>query len=649
VHVPQTEEARAEARELMAVGANLATPKNGELTVAATQDFLTAAHLLTSRDSWFPRSSFGQLCAHATGGAEAVDLPVPALLKPVERWSGKQLFSVLVSPSAASAAASAAAGCGPSPSPPSSSSYGKSGGGRCGEDGGDSWGSAVAGAPPGCGGGGGGAEGNAATAASSSPSPSSHSDDARRFAAADAAAAVNLCLTERTHASGTGALCPNDGFVLFRDSRLLLGRLGKGTLGGGGKGGLFAALASGAGGAPAAAAAMRRLAALAARWIGERGLSVGIGDVTPAPGLEGAKSAALVEAYARAEAVAEAAALASGAGAGGVKDETSSSPSDQPPESAASRDARAALEAAAAAALNGVREGVSRLCMAGLGRHNAPLLMSQCGAKGSPINIAQMVGCVGQQSVGGARPPDGFRGRALPAFARGDRRPAARGFVASSFYEGLGPAEFFFHAMAGRVSRERSGGGGVEFLSFLGVVLKFFGAFFPFFFFFLFPFPPPLLSFSHLPPRILPACPKNTNNVGGTRRHRGQDGRDGLHVPQADEGPRGPVRRLRRHGAQRGRGRRRAFLRGRRARARHDGGSWVRGRRRGERGHGGAFGLGEAARRSEGREGEEGARGEEERGERGLCCCCSASPAGPAARGALQGRRRGRGGVRHRF
>ena len=101
--------------------------------------------------------------------------------------------------------------------------------------------------------------------------------------------------------------------------------------------------------------------------------------------------------------------------------------------------------------------------MAGLGRHNAPLLMSQCGAKGSPINIAQMVGCVGQQSVGGARPPDGFRGRALPAFARGDRRPAARGFVASSFYEGLGPAEFFFHAMAGRVSRERSGGGGSSF------------------------------------------------------------------------------------------------------------------------------------------------------------------------------------------
>ena len=30
--------------------------------------------------------------------------------------------------------------------------------------------------------------------------------------------------------------------------------------------------------------------------------------------------------------------------------------------------------------------------------HNSPLIMSQCGSKGSPINIAQMVACVGQQS-----------------------------------------------------------------------------------------------------------------------------------------------------------------------------------------------------------------------------------------------------------
>ena len=37
VHVPQTEEARAEAALLMGVEHNLATPKNGEILIAATQ------------------------------------------------------------------------------------------------------------------------------------------------------------------------------------------------------------------------------------------------------------------------------------------------------------------------------------------------------------------------------------------------------------------------------------------------------------------------------------------------------------------------------------------------------------------------------------------------------------------------------------
>ena len=37
LHVPQTEEARAEAAQLMGVTANLCTPKNGEILIAATQ------------------------------------------------------------------------------------------------------------------------------------------------------------------------------------------------------------------------------------------------------------------------------------------------------------------------------------------------------------------------------------------------------------------------------------------------------------------------------------------------------------------------------------------------------------------------------------------------------------------------------------
>jgi len=47
IHVPQTEEARAEARVLMSVNKNICVPKDGAPLIAATQDFLTASFLLT--------------------------------------------------------------------------------------------------------------------------------------------------------------------------------------------------------------------------------------------------------------------------------------------------------------------------------------------------------------------------------------------------------------------------------------------------------------------------------------------------------------------------------------------------------------------------------------------------------------------------
>ncbi|GAB4843613.1 hypothetical protein Ancab_013577 [Ancistrocladus abbreviatus] len=55
---------------------------------------------------------------------------------------------------------------------------------------------------------------------------------------------------------------------------------------------------------------------------------------------------------------------------------------------------------------------------------NSPLIMSQCGSKGSPINISQMVACVGQQTVGGHRAPDGFIDQSLPHFPRKSKTPA---------------------------------------------------------------------------------------------------------------------------------------------------------------------------------------------------------------------------------
>jgi DNA-directed RNA polymerase III subunit RPC1 len=50
MHLPQTEEARAEAALLMAVPQNIVTPRNGEPLIAGTQDFLTASYLITQKD-----------------------------------------------------------------------------------------------------------------------------------------------------------------------------------------------------------------------------------------------------------------------------------------------------------------------------------------------------------------------------------------------------------------------------------------------------------------------------------------------------------------------------------------------------------------------------------------------------------------------
>lgn len=72
-------------------------------------------------------------------------------------------------------------------------------------------------------------------------------------------------------------------------------------------------------------------------------------------------------------------------------------------------------------------------CMEMLQMHNAPLIMSQCGSKGSPVNIAQMVTCVGQQAVGGKRCPEGFRDRTLPHYPVGDRLAPVQGLLINGF------------------------------------------------------------------------------------------------------------------------------------------------------------------------------------------------------------------------
>ena len=100
--------------------------------------------------------------------------------------------------------------------------------------------------------------------------------------------------------------------------------------------------------------------------------------------------------------------------------------------------------------LNSARDEAGKIGKNSLDKNNRFVIMVNAGSKGSSLNIAQMISCLGQQNVDGRRIPYGFENRTLPHYTKYDDSPKARGFVESSFIQGLTPEELFFHAMGGR-------------------------------------------------------------------------------------------------------------------------------------------------------------------------------------------------------
>ena len=102
-------------------------------------------------------------------------------------------------------------------------------------------------------------------------------------------------------------------------------------------------------------------------------------------------------------------------------------------------------------ALNKATSESGKFGLRSLKAENRFLGMYNAGSKGSELNIQQMVACLGQQNVDGKRIPYGFDYRTLPYYSKYDDSPEARGFVSSSYIDGLTPQELFFHAMGGRI------------------------------------------------------------------------------------------------------------------------------------------------------------------------------------------------------
>ncbi|KAI5480363.1 DNA-directed RNA polymerase III subunit RPC1 [Pseudohyphozyma bogoriensis] len=350
LHVPQTEEARTEAFQLMNIKRNLVTPRNGEPIISATQDFITGCFLLTRRDTFFDRQQFAQMCGYMADADEHIDIPPPTIIKPVRLWTGKQVFNVLMRPN------------------------------------------------------------------KNSP------------------VLVNLECKNKTHEKPREGepldMSPNDGYLVVQNSEMMCGVMDKATVGDGNKKSVFAVIQRDYG-SDAATAAMGKMAKLCARFLTNKGFSIGISDVMPGESLRRQKDSLVAAAYDESNDYIHQAAV------GKLENQPGS-------------DVNATLESMISGTLSRVRDKVGEICMTELSRNNAPLIMATCGSKGSKINVSQMVACVGQQIIAGSRVPNGFQDRSLPHFPKGAKDPPSKGFVRNSFYSGLVATEFLFHAISGR-------------------------------------------------------------------------------------------------------------------------------------------------------------------------------------------------------
>ena len=108
------------------------------------------------------------------------------------------------------------------------------------------------------------------------------------------------------------------------------------------------------------------------------------------------------------------------------------------------------LEDDISSALKDVAANINTKVIESLDKANRIVQMVDSGSKGAEHNVTQMVALLGQQLIEGRRVQYTLQDRTLPHFARYDDGVESRGFVQHSFVDGLMPAEFFYHAQAGR-------------------------------------------------------------------------------------------------------------------------------------------------------------------------------------------------------
>jgi DNA-directed RNA polymerase subunit A' len=92
LHVPQSEEARAEAALLMRVQDQLISPRYGGPIIGGIRDFITGAYILTSKDTFLNKEEFANMAL--SGGYAGVLPEADSKDGDFQLYSGKQLFSL---------------------------------------------------------------------------------------------------------------------------------------------------------------------------------------------------------------------------------------------------------------------------------------------------------------------------------------------------------------------------------------------------------------------------------------------------------------------------------------------------------------------------------------------------------------------------
>ena len=94
LHVPQSQESRAELQQLCMVGLNIVSPQRNGPLMGIIQDTLCGIYKICRRDVFLDREQVMNIMLWVPGWDGVI--PQPAIIKPRPRWTGKQMVSMVL-------------------------------------------------------------------------------------------------------------------------------------------------------------------------------------------------------------------------------------------------------------------------------------------------------------------------------------------------------------------------------------------------------------------------------------------------------------------------------------------------------------------------------------------------------------------------